>query len=198
LGRILAEGLTWIFFQSTNTPPSRGVNQSVNKMPAPPSPARRVLGDKTPNASMKRRAFEPMPKSYLDYPVSDEPKAMTKHPVEMDVERNVTPKAGQKRRIHEVDGTEDQEQRALDMACSTSPLTVLPTEPNSETDHIEFSSTCQTKSTTSTTLTSFHASQEPPMPVEDQFDIQDEMSQRTLDKIVSTSACDGDGLIICR
>jgi hypothetical protein len=137
-----------------------------------------------------------MLKSYLDYSVSGEPKAMMRHAVEMDVERNVTPITGQKRRIHEVDGTEDQERQGLDRACSTSPLTVLPTEANSETYHIEFSSTGQTKSTTPTSLTSFHASQEPPMPVEDQFDIQDEMSQRTLDKIVSMSAWDGEGLII--
>jgi hypothetical protein len=184
-----------MFFQSTNTLLNRRVNQSVYKMPAPPSPARRVLGDKTPNASMKRRALEPMPKSYLDYLVSDEPKAMVKYAVEMDVERNVTPKTGQKRRIHEVDGTEDQEQRGLGMARSISPLTMLPTEPNSETDDREFSSTGQTKSTISTTLTSFHASTEPPMAVEDQFDIQDEMSQRTLDKIVSTSTRGDEGLM---
>jgi hypothetical protein len=143
---------------------------------------------------MKRSAHEPMPKSYLDYSISDEPKALMKHSVEMKVELTITPKAGQKRRIEEVDGTEEQEQQRQDRAGSTSPLALLPTEPNSETDEGEFPSTSQTKATASTLLTSFHASQEPPIPVEDQFDIQDEMSQRTLDKIVSGSADDGSGV----
>jgi hypothetical protein len=128
-----------------------------------------------------------MPKPYFDLPVVEEPRDFMKHPVQMEVDRRVSPRTGQKRRIDEVDGTEEQEQQGQNKAGSASPLTVLPTEPDSETDDRDFLSTSQTKSATSSALSSFHVSQESSVPVEDQFEIQDEMSQQTLDKIVSTS-----------
>ena len=157
-------------------------------MAALPSPARRVLGDKTPNASMKRHGREPIPKQQFDDLMRDEPGTLSGHVVEMKARLKVTPRAGQKRRIQEVDGTHDHdhERQGRDRAGSTSPLPLLPTEPNSEADETDFLSTSQAKTTTSSTLsTSFHTSQEPLLPAEEQFDIQDEMSQRTLDKIVS-------------
>ena len=157
-------------------------------MSTPVSPTRRVLGDKTPNASLKRRAHEPLLKPQFDYSIPDEPRALIKTTTDMRIGRNIAPMVGQKRRIHEVDGIEEQEQRGPDRTGSISPLTVLPTKPTSETDEGDFSSTVQASSTTSTLLTSSHASQESLMHVEDQFDIQDEMSQRSLDKIVSRSA----------
>jgi hypothetical protein len=180
--------LTWDFFESTNTSPDQKTGENLYRMSVSLSPARRVLADKTPNASI-RRAHEPMPK-----PMSEEPKALMKHTFEMEVERNTTPKAGQKRRIHEVDGAEEQEEQGRDRAGLTPPLITLPTEPNSEANDREFLSTSQTKTTTSTLLTSFHASQELPMPLEDQFDIQDEMSQRTLDKLVSRPIGESSGM----
>jgi hypothetical protein len=154
-------------------------------MSAPVSPTRRVLSDKTPNASLKRRAHEPLLKPQFDYLMPDEPKALIKIAADMKIGRNIAPTAGQKRRIHEVDGTEGQEERSQDRTGSTSPLIVLPTEPTPEADGGDSSSTVQASNTTSTLLTSLHASQEPPVHVEDQFDIQDEMSQRSLDRIVS-------------
>jgi hypothetical protein len=183
---MLAVVLTWNFFESTNIPPNLQTNENLYRMPAPPSPARRVLADKTPNASL-RRALDLMPKPYFDHPVVEEPKDFIKHPVQMEVDRRVSPRTGQKRRIDEVDGTEEQEQQRRDKAGSASPLTVLPTELDSETDDRDFMSTSQTKSATSSALSSFHVSQGSAVPVEDQFEIQDEMSQQTLDKIVSTS-----------
>lgn len=176
--------------------PSRIVNETLFTMPTLPSPTRRVLGDKTPNASMKRRADEPTPKSHLDYSVSDEPKAVMKYAVQVEVGNHITPKAGQKRRIHEIDDTEEQDHQSRDKASSKSPDTVLSTEPRSETDDRGLSSTDPTTTTISTLLSSFHASQEQLMPLEDQFDIQDEISQQTLDKIVSRSAFASEGLII--
>jgi hypothetical protein len=160
-------------------------------MSTPTSPTRRVLGDKTPNASLKRRAHEPLLKPPLDYSMPDEPRALTKTAVDMRIGRTIAPTTGQKRRIHEVDGTEEQEQRDPDRTGSTSPLTILAPEPTSEADEGDSSSTIQASSTTSTLLASSHASQasqEPLIHVEDQFDIQDEMSQRSLDKIVSRPA----------
>jgi hypothetical protein len=161
-------------------------------MSVPVSPTRRVLGDKTPNASLKRRAHEPLLKPQFDYSMPDEPIPLIKTAADMRIGRTIAPTAGQKRRIHEVDGTEEQEEQGQDRTGSTSPLIVLPTDLTSEADEGGFSSTVQASSTTSTLLTSLHGSQEPPLHVEDQFDIQDEMSQRSLDKIVSRLANGGD------
>jgi hypothetical protein len=155
-------------------------------MSTPVSPTRRVLGDKTPNASLKRRAHEPLLKPQFDYSIPDELRALIKT-ADMRIGRNIAPTAGQKRRIHEVDGTEEQEQRGQDRTGSKSPLTALPSA-TSEADEGDSSSTVQENSTTSTLLASSHASQESLMLVEEQFDIQDEMSQRSLDKIVSRPA----------
>jgi hypothetical protein len=156
-------------------------------MSTPVSPTRRVLGDKTPNASLKRRAHEPLQKPQFDYSIPDELRALIKT-ADMRIGRNIAPTAGQKRRIHEVDGTEEQEQRGQDRTGPKSPLTALPTSATSEADEGDSSSTVQENSTTSTLLASSHASQESLMLVEEQFDIQDEMSQQSLDKIVSRPA----------
>ena len=159
-------------------------------MTAPPSPARRVLSDKTPNASMKRRGHETTPKQRFDDLMRDELKIGIGHAVDMRVSVKITPRAGQKRRIHEVDGTQDQdhEQHRRDRAGSTSPLSVLLTEFNSEADEGNLLSPSQSnENTSSTLLTSFQTSQEHLLPAEEQFDIQEEMSQRTLDKIVGIS-----------
>lgn len=152
-------------------------------MPGPNSPARRVLADKTPNASV-RRAHDSMAKHYVDSSKSTEHEACMNHSVEMEVRRNVAPKAGQKRRLHEVDGTEEQYQPGHHRTGSTSPGAAPPTEPNSESDDGDFLTSRQTESTASTTSTSFHSSQEPVVTTEDQFGIEEEMSQQTLDKIV--------------
>jgi hypothetical protein len=159
-------------------------------MSTPVSPTRRVLGDKTPNASLKRRAHEPLLKPQFDYSIPDELRALIKT-ADMRIGRNIAPTAGQKRRIHEVDGTEEQEQRGQDRTGSKSPLTAPPSA-TSEADEGGSSSTVQENSTTSTLLASSHASQESLMLVEEQFDIQDEMSQQSLDKIVSRPASHDD------
>ena len=161
-------------------------------MAAPVSPTRRVLSDKTPNASLKRRAHELLLKPQFDYSMPDEPRALIKTAADMRIGRTIALTAGQKRRIHEVDGTDEQEERGQERTGSTSPLIVPPTGLTSEPDDGGFSSTVRASSTTSTLLTSLNGSQEPPLHVEDQFDIQDEMSQRSLDKIVSRLANDGD------
>jgi hypothetical protein len=126
-----------------------------------------------------------MPKPHLDHSVFEEHRDFMKGTVGMEVDRGVSPKAGQKRRIHQVDGTEEQEQHERERASPALSLTVLPTEPNSETDERDFLSTSQSKGSTSSASTSFHIPQESSGPAEEQFEIQDEMSQRTLDKIVS-------------
>jgi hypothetical protein len=56
--------------------------------------------------------------------------------------------------------------------------------PKMEDDSGE-SSSADSKEMASTLLTSFHASQEGPLPIEEQFDILDEASQKTLETLVS-------------
>ncbi len=150
------------------------------KMAFPPSPTRRVLGDKTTNASIVSRPTKDQ--RMLDLPAKTSP-SVTVNKTTM----KVTPRAGQKRRIHEVDGAEEQNQNQ-GQAGSSSPLTDVATDPRSETEQRSFSSASQPKTATLSLLSSFHVSQEPPAPLEDQFEIQDEMSQQTLDKIVRTWA----------
>jgi len=157
-------------------------------MATPTSPARRVLGDKTTNASVHRHPHQLATKPQLGQSMSDRPHVSAYQAAVTRTMMKVSPKAGQKRRIHEVDGTEEQGQLEQGKPRSSSPLTVVSTEPNSEADERGWSSTAQTKSSVTTLFTSFQASQEPPAPLEDQFEIQDEMSQQTLDKIVSPKA----------
>lgn len=96
---------------------------------------------------------------------------------------NASPVAGRKRKIQEVDNA--GERRSMEFARSSSPVTVIATEPNSDFDRGCVSSIGQIRRSTSTFLTSCPDSQEPAAPLEDQFDIQDEMSQKTLDRLVS-------------
>ena len=58
-----------------------------------------------------------------------------------------------------------------------------------EHDLTETSSTESNPTTINAILTSFHASQEGLQPLEEQFDIQDEASQMTLEKLVSRNVC---------
>ena len=73
-----------------------------------------------------------------------------------------------------------------------------------DTDHGDMmGSPDDTNSTGQTTLPSFHASQEGPGPVDVQFEIPEEMSQRTLDNLVSVkTSANEDGAdhrsILCR
>ena len=91
--------------------------------------------------------------------------------------------AGKKRSIDEVNDIQAAAERSR--AASTSPVSMIPTEPNSEANSQEEPSTTQMKTSPSTLLTSFNGSQGPSMQFEDQFEIREEMSQKTLEKIVS-------------
>lgn len=122
-----------------------------------------------------------------------------------------SPKLGQKRSIEQVDGTEERENSQLKQG-PPSPLVAkpevekiekelkenhddtpnpeienasTPKQDEKEEEEVTDPSPAESKTTTSTLLTSFHASQEGPLPIEEQFDIQDEASQKIVDNLVS-------------
>lgn len=71
--------------------------------------------------------------------------------------------------------------------AKSEPETVLENVPKKEEDATEPLS-AESKATTNMPLASFHASQEGPLPIEEQFDIQDEASQETLENLVTRNA----------
>ena len=156
-------------------------------MAAPASPVRGVLADKTTNASLQRLTLDHQYKEARELlpphsPSQRDETAFLKAPRSLS-----TWKQGQKRSIHEVNGTYEQELKEQPTVGSSTPASHTATEPNSESDGQEATPSLELKTPISTQLTSFHASLEPPMPLEEHFDIQEEYSQRTLDRIVSAA-----------
>jgi hypothetical protein len=165
------------------------------------SPARRVLGNKTTNAFIRQRVHDK----------NNEPTILIEALIVEQLRDNVVVfqkqgslQAGQKRSISQVDGADEHEQ-SLTRQGRLSPLTMeeqrlvkkeeddvarLDSEVGRalkhEGDDRTETSFSESKTTTDTLLTSFHASQEGPPPIEEQFDIQDEPSQKTLENLVST------------
>lgn len=149
------------------------------------SPSRRVLGDKTTNASIRPQHLSKTVKnptltrdslslSYGQPTHSPRTSMLFK-----------SPRAGQKRRIDEV---EDAEKHDSQQSTDTQRLSEAGDWLSDESSHMDdmmVDSTSHSKSTAQTSLTSFHASQIEQEPAEVQFEIPDEMSQRTLDKMVS-------------
>lgn len=170
-------------------------------MVAPTSPARRALANKTTNSSIKNRKHDNKKKMTQLKAYSFTPPGF---------EKAVAPKIGCKRSIDHVDGAQEREQAVLKHeACEPMKETKVKIEgvlkededygmksendhkvaPKQEGDNGETEAKSEdSKETTSTLLTSFHASQEGPLPIEQQFDIQDEASQNTLETLVSGCA----------
>jgi hypothetical protein len=156
-------------------------------MAAPASPMRRVLGDKTTNASLHVYRH--------DGGIKATPKKIHISPRFHDDEviflREENPKIGQKRSIAQVDGTEEHEEsrsRQASLSRGTKAETDVVVIKEEEDSDAEEPSSAETKATHETKLTSFHESQEGPLPLEEQFEIQEEASQRTLEKLVSARA----------
>ncbi|ERF73587.1 hypothetical protein EPUS_07521 [Endocarpon pusillum Z07020] len=165
-----------------------------------PSPSRQVLGWKTTNASIKQGVLE----------VNNKHITVTKASIfeqvskdRVNLPRAGSPRIGQKRSIAQVDGTEQYDRPPLQQRGS--PL--LPTTEDKQENAVMVEDDDETKNegqnvgavkkgeeddnepstaeskTTTTSLTSFHASQEGPVPLEEQFIIQEETSQNTLENL---------------
>lgn len=152
-------------------------------MPRMDSPVRRVLGDKPTNASIKslKNAITwKNPASSRDS-LSISFADTTRSPNASHTFKS--PRVGQKRRIEEVEEAERNEsQQSTDTQRLSQATDFLS---DGSLDPMVDSAT-STRSTAQTSLTSFHASQTEPEPAEAQFEfeIHEEMSQRTLDKMV--------------
>jgi hypothetical protein len=148
------------------------------------SPLRRVLGDKTTNASLRSHVSTQTWKNpaasrdNLSVSFGDSTRSPT-----MSTQFN-SPRLGQKRRIEEVEGHEQSESQQSTNTQRLSQVTNVLSDGSLQIDDMMEDSTSHTKSTAQTSLTSFRASQTEQEPAELQFEIHEEMSQRTLDKMV--------------
>lgn len=153
-------------------------------MPRIDSPVRRVLADKPTNASIKSQKstitwkHPASARDSLSISFSD----TTRSPKPSQTSRG--PRVGQKRPIEEVEDAERNESQQSTDTQKLSQATDFLSD--GSLDIMVESSTTNTRSTAQTSLTSFHASQAEPEPAEAQFEfeIHEEMSQRTLDKMV--------------
>ncbi|KIW15404.1 hypothetical protein PV08_05450 [Exophiala spinifera] len=141
------------------------------------SPTRRVLGDKDPNVLLSPTKT----KASLDGALSPRPLKRLASPI--------SPRAGQKRKIVEKYNEEtDDSQRTSSSHLLSQHVDVLSDGPSEHQDAAsQSSSTGQHKSTPNTAFTSFYVSQEEPPQLESEFQIHDEPSQQTLDKMHAVS-----------
>jgi hypothetical protein len=176
-------------------------------MAASASPCRLALSDKTTNASLQQWA----------YCKHNKPIAVTKASTFEHLRRNVvaipkeaSPRVGRKRSIAQVDGAEEYTWRFSPLQ-EHSKITKLEDDVEAaaqeeadkysehkkamggsmkeeeEEDDDETESAAKSKAITNALSSSFHASQEGPVPIEEQFVIQDETSQKTLENLVSAN-----------
>lgn len=152
------------------------------------SPNRRVLGEKSTNASVHTQEHGQIGKGSTQLS-SITSKSQLASPR----------RAGIKRRYQDIDSgsfEETDEKSRSARGCSGPHITSRPTieETDEESDSfmssmIESHSTNTSSGSLQTSLTSvsasFHPSQEPSQPLEEQFEIIREESQRTLEQIVS-------------
>lgn len=148
------------------------------------SPARRVLGQKDPNAPLPSPSPKKTQHSHsIASPVRE--RSNLKRPVSPGSSVPSSPRAGQKRKIQET-----QDDLLLDSQNSSfshhplSQMTGMWSDRSSEDASSPPMSMGLTRSTPHTASTSFQASQEDSQVIEAQFVIHDEPSQRTLDKMV--------------
>ncbi len=137
-------------------------------MSAAASPTRRVLGEKDLNALLSPKKTKAAGELVSPRPLKR-------------VASSSSPRAGQKRKIAEVHNQEvgDSQKTNTSHTSSQGPE-ILSDGPSVHHETVR-APTAQAKSTV---YTSFHASQEEPVQLESEFEILDEPSQQTLDKMV--------------
>jgi len=147
------------------------------QMPPPASPMRRVLADKSTNASLNMPRQHTPQKPSLSVPEQTSPRRSS--PLSRSLHRISpgSPGTGRKRRIEEV---EDGASQTSNTTQKLSQITEILSDGVSEEGTSMESRT--------TMMTRFHASQEEQPPLEDTFEIHEEHSQRTVDKLVSILA----------
>ncbi|KIX06469.1 uncharacterized protein Z518_04445 [Rhinocladiella mackenziei CBS 650.93] len=146
------------------------------------SPTRRVLGDKDPNAPPHMRSpRKTWPGPDVTSPVTHA--SSVKRPLSPTVSPLTSPRRGQKRKIDRVVHEETDDSQPTTATHPWSQMTDLLSDGQLEHVSTPRTSMTQTKSTPNTVYTPFRASQEEPFQVEAEFQIHDEPSQQTLDKM---------------
>ena len=156
------------------------------------SPNRPILGEKSTNALVNKQEH------------GQNTKGSAQHlGTTVNIQLASPLQAGRKRRYHEVEsssfeharGKQEIARAGLGSQAISKPV-IAETFEESESfmssmiDSYSVNESCASLQTsTSTLLTSFHASQEPSQPIEEQFEIVQEESQRTLEQIVSHMLC---------
>ena len=156
------------------------------------SPNRPVLGEKSTNALVNKQEHRQNTKENAQL-LSTAVNTRLASPLQ----------AGKKRRYHEVESSSVEHDRGKQEIAraklgpqTVSQPVIADTNEESESfmssmiDIHSVNESCESLQTsTSTALTSFLASQEPSQPIEEQFEIVQEESQRTLEQIVSHMLC---------
>ena len=156
------------------------------KMSTVASPSRRVFGDKNPNAHLQTQSPHRRTKQSLD--LASPVQSSLKRPLSPSYFPLFSPRAGQKRRIEDVNEEEPTDSQTTNTQ-PWSPITDVLMDSSSDQEDTSRTSIAQTKSTPATTFTSssFYASQDEQSQPEVQFQIHDEPSQQTLDKMVGST-----------
>lgn len=146
------------------------------------SPTRRVLGEKDKNASLNITS----PQKGSRTPTATKPARSQGPPIGLFSPRpNLPPpasRAGQKRRINDVEGVEVRDWSKVAKASQNSEVL---SDTGSESGRAD---TSMSRSMADTNMTSFSVCQDGPNSLEQHFQLpQEEMSQQTLEKIVSDS-----------
>ncbi|OAP59654.1 hypothetical protein AYL99_06952 [Fonsecaea erecta] len=146
------------------------------------SPARRVLGDKDPNAPIQQQPSKvPNRISQLASPVP--PRSSIMRPFSPEHSPSSSPRTGQKRKIEEVHREEQAPSPDTVAASFLSQTTELLSDTRSEDGVTVQASIDQGRSTLPTSSTTLRASQEDSCQIESEFLIHDEPSQHALDKM---------------
>jgi hypothetical protein len=153
-------------------------------MTTPSSPARRVLGEKDPNAPLLQTQYSPKKTKF-----GLEQKDLARAPARPSLD-GVPARAGQKRKIHEVEEVEHpQSERRQSSSFSVNDNMMSDEDEDEDEDGLEHGQTFNTSMphpTKSTFGSSQAASQEDPLvQVDAEFEIHEEPSQQTLDTMVS-------------
>jgi hypothetical protein len=149
------------------------------------SPIRRVLGNKTTNAPIRKQSpSKPIRTATADLEQLNVPSLKVIPSVEVsDVATSL--RAGQKRRIDEVEDAERSDAMEHSQRSDITQTLSLLSDSGSETGDTSMNTSDHTKSTNAMSGLSFGASQPEPAPLETTFEIHEEvMSQHSRDQLV--------------
>lgn len=169
-------------------------------MATPESPVRRVLGDKPTNAPIRKHSPSKPIKNASQGSSLLTASSSNRAPTMQSDNASTSPRAGQKRRIDEVEDAErvDWSEPASQRSDRTQVLSLL-SDGSSEAGEMSMDATEGTKSTNATSALSFAPSQPESGPMETTFEIHEEvMSQNSRDQLVRSETFHEADLMLTR